>query len=44
MAVKTTSSSVRKLTELLDPKFMARLDSLDVLSRNAALLESIAVD
>jgi uncharacterized protein (DUF58 family) len=33
MAVKATSSSVRKLTELLDPKFMARLDSLDVLSR-----------
>jgi len=28
-----TSSTMRKLTELLDPKFMARLDSLDVLSR-----------
>ena len=33
MAVKTTTASTRKLTELLDPKFMARLDSLDVLSR-----------
>jgi uncharacterized protein (DUF58 family) len=33
MAVKTTSSSARKLTELLDPRFLARLDSLDVLSR-----------
>jgi len=33
MVVKTTTSSTRKLTELLDPKFMARLDSLDVLSR-----------
>ena len=32
MAVGTTTS-VRKLSELLDPKFMARLDSLDVLSR-----------
>ena len=29
-AMRTTT---RKLTELLDPKFMARLDSLDVLSR-----------
>jgi uncharacterized protein (DUF58 family) len=29
-AARTTT---RKLTELLDPKFMARLDSLDVLSR-----------
>ena len=28
-----TTSTTRKLTELLDPKFMARLDSLDVLSR-----------
>lgn len=31
MAVIRTTT--RKLTELLDPKFMARLDSLDVLSR-----------
>ncbi len=29
----TTRSTTRKLTELLDAKFMARLDSLDVLSR-----------
>ncbi len=29
----STTSTTRKLTELLDPKFMARLDSLDVLSR-----------
>jgi uncharacterized protein (DUF58 family) len=29
----TSRSTTRKLTELLDPKFMARLDSLDVLSR-----------
>ncbi len=29
----TSKSTNRKLTELLDPKFMARLDSLDVLSR-----------
>ena len=28
-----TQPTTRKLTELLDPKFMARLDSLDVLSR-----------
>ncbi len=28
-----TKPTTRKLTELLDPKFMARLDSLDVLSR-----------
>ena len=28
-----TTPTTRKLTELLDPKFMARLDSLDVLSR-----------
>jgi len=28
-----TKTTTRKLTELLDPKFMARLDSLDVLSR-----------
>jgi len=28
-----TNNSKRRLTELLDPKFMARLDSLDVLSR-----------
>ncbi|MBN1362324.1 MAG: DUF58 domain-containing protein [Sedimentisphaerales bacterium] len=28
-----TRTTTRKLTELLDPKFMARLDSLDVLSR-----------
>ena len=32
MAVRSTTS-VRKLSELLDPKFMSRLDSLDVLSR-----------
>lgn len=29
----TTKSTTRKLTDLLDPKFMARLDSLDLLSR-----------
>src|SRR4030042_462879 len=29
----TARSTTRKLTELLDPKFMARLDALDVLSR-----------
>ena len=28
-----TAKTTRKLTDLLDPKFMARLDSLDVLSR-----------
>ncbi len=28
-----TRTTTRKLTELLDPKFMARLDALDVLSR-----------
>jgi len=27
------TGSVRKLTELLEPEFMARLDALDVLSR-----------
>jgi uncharacterized protein (DUF58 family) len=32
VATKSTTSA-RKLTELLDPKFMARLDGLDVLSR-----------
>ena len=32
MATKSTTS-MRKLTELLDPKFMARLDALDVISR-----------
>src|SRR5512136_1233233 len=32
MTAKSTTS-VRKLSELLDPKFMARLDSLDVLIR-----------
>jgi uncharacterized protein (DUF58 family) len=31
--MSATTTSRRKLTELLDPKFMARLDSLDVLSR-----------
>src|SRR4030042_1311716 len=29
----TARSTTRKLTELLDPKFMARLDALDLLSR-----------
>jgi len=29
----TTKPTTRKLTELLDPKFMARLDSLDLISR-----------
>jgi uncharacterized protein (DUF58 family) len=29
----TTKPTTRKLTDLLDPKFMARLDALDVLSR-----------
>jgi len=29
----TTRSATAKLTDLLDPKFMARLDSLDLLSR-----------
>lgn len=29
----TTTPTTRKLTDLLDPKFMARLDSLDLLSR-----------
>ncbi len=29
----TTKPTTRKLTDLLDPKFMARLDSLDLLSR-----------
>ena len=29
----TTKATTRKLTDLLDPKFMARLDALDVLSR-----------
>jgi uncharacterized protein (DUF58 family) len=36
MTAKSTTSG-RKLTELLDPKFMARLDSLDVLSRKILL-------
>ena len=36
MAIRSTAS-VRKLTELLDPKFMARLDALDVLSRKILL-------
>ncbi len=31
-AMKTTTSS-KRLTDLLDPQFMARLDSLDILSR-----------
>jgi uncharacterized protein (DUF58 family) len=29
----TTESTTRKLSELLDPKFMARLDAIDLLSR-----------
>jgi uncharacterized protein (DUF58 family) len=33
MATTRSTTSAKKLTELLDPKFMARLDSLDVLSR-----------
>ena len=33
MAVMKSTTGTKKLTELLDPKFMARLDSLDVLSR-----------
>ena len=31
--VTASTTAARKLSELLDPKFMARLDSLDVLSR-----------
>jgi uncharacterized protein (DUF58 family) len=33
MATTKSTTRTRKLTELLDPKFTARLDSLDVLSR-----------
>jgi uncharacterized protein (DUF58 family) len=33
MATAKSTTRIRKLTELLDPKFTARLDSLDVLSR-----------
>ncbi len=36
MAMKSTAS-VRKLSELLDPKFMARLDAIDMLSRKILL-------
>jgi uncharacterized protein (DUF58 family) len=36
MAMRSTNS-VRKLSELLDPQFMARLDALDVLSRKILL-------
>jgi len=36
MAVKSTTS-MRKLSELLDAKFMARLDALDVISRKILL-------
>lgn len=36
MATKSTTS-MRKLSELLDPKFMARLDALDVISRKILL-------
>ena len=36
MAMKSTAS-MRKLSELLDPKFMARLDGLDMLSRKILL-------
>jgi len=36
MATKSTAS-IRKLSELLDPKFMARLDALDVISRKILL-------
>ena len=36
MATKSTTS-MRKLSELLDPKFMARLDALDMLSRKILL-------
>jgi len=36
MAMKSTPS-MRKLTELLDPKFMARLDAFDVISRKILL-------
>src|SRR5512143_1431399 len=31
------TTSMRKLSELLDPKFMARLDALDVISRRILL-------
>jgi uncharacterized protein (DUF58 family) len=33
MSQSKTTTTKRRLTDLLDPKFMARLDSLDVLSR-----------